>query len=96
MTATLVPFAADAPLTVCRVRESAVVHLVRESGAAAPEREALCGGTVVAGRPAQLFLQSPCSSCVRAAHERGQRAVKDVSSAWVNLTRLAGQLRSAA
>jgi hypothetical protein len=95
MTAVLVPFASDVPLTVCRVAESVVVHLVREPSTGA-ESNALCGGTVITGRPERLFVQSPCVACVREADLRGQRAVRDLTSAWVNLSRLAVWLRAAA
>ena len=95
MPAVLVPFAADTPLTVCRVRESSVAHLVREPDGHL-EADALCGGAVVPGRPERTLVQSPCGGCVRVAHEQGLRTVQDLTSAWVNLTRLAGWLRSAA
>ena len=94
MTASLVPFAADVPLTVCRVDGSAVVHLVRHA-VTGPETEALCGGTVVRGRPERLLVKSPCVTCVRVADGQGLRAVRDLTSAWVNLTRLARWLGAA-
>jgi hypothetical protein len=95
MTAVLVPFASDVPLTVCRVDDSVVVHLVREASAGR-ESDALCGGTVLDGRPERPFVQSPCIECVRAADAHGLRAVRDLTSAWVNLSRLAAWLRAAA
>ena len=95
MTASLVPFAADVPLTVCRVGDSAVVHLVRQA-LSGPEAQALCGGTVVRGRPERLFVKSPCVTCVREADAQGLRAVRDLTSAWVNLARLASWLRAVA
>ncbi len=87
MTAPSVP-AADVPLNVCRVRESVVVHLVREP-VGGREAAALCGGEVAAGRPERPFVSSPCHGCVREAAERGMRTVRDLTSAWINLSRLA-------
>ena len=95
MTASLVPFTTDVPLTVCRVRDSAVVHLVRHA-VSGLEPAALCGGTVVRGRPERSLVKSPCVTCVRVADAQGLRAVRDLTSAWVNLTRLANWLRAAA
>ena len=95
MPADLVPFAADTPLAVCRVRESAVVHLVREPDGTL-ETESLCGGSVVPGRPDRTLVQSPCGGCVQVADAAGLRTVQDLTSAWVNLSRLAGWLRLAA
>lgn len=95
MTASAVPFTTDVPLTVCRVAESLVVHLARESSTGT-DVAALCGGTVVAGRPERLLVKSPCHTCIREADGQGVRAVRDLTSAWVNLTRLATWLRAAA
>ena len=94
MTAALVPYAADVPLTVCRVHGSTAAHLVRELSTG-PETEALCGGSVT-GLPERTLVNSPCRTCVRAADEQGLRAVRDLTSAWVNLRRLAACLRAAA
>ena len=95
MTAPLVPFTTDVPLTVCRVGGSAVVHLVRHA-VTGLEAEALCGGTVVRGRPERSLVRSPCVTCVRLADGQGLRAVRDLTTAWVNLTRLASWLRAPA
>jgi hypothetical protein len=94
MTAPLPPRATDVPLTVCRVQDSVVVHLVREP-MTGREAVALCGGVLAAGRPERPFVQSPCHGCVRQADEQGVRAVRDLTSAWVNLSRLAVWLRAA-
>ena len=90
-----VPFAFDAPLSVCRVRESVVVHLTQQS-TADPRAVALCGGRVATGRPERPFVQNPCLPCVRSADDQGLRAVRDLTTAWVNLRRLAVWLRAAA
>ena len=96
MTAVLAPHTADdVPLAVCRVTDSVAVHLVREhAGPEAQRAAALCGGTVVAGRPEQLLLRSPCVECLTEAQEQGTRAVRDGTSVWVNLDRLARALRT--
>jgi hypothetical protein len=95
MTAPCAPFSTDVPLIVCRVEGSAVVHLTRESSTGT-SADALCGGPVLAGRPERLFVKSPCHTCVREAHGQGVRTVRDLTTAWVNLSRLATWLGAAA
>src|ERR687890_773929 len=97
MTSPLVSLAFDAvPPTVCRVEDSVAVHLLAAPAAVAPGIRALCGGIVVPGRPERLLVRHPCAPCVRAAQARGLHTVRDRSSAWVNLGRLAVTLRAAA
>lgn len=90
-----VPFDVEPP-TVCRVEDSVAVHLLPGRTPVEPGVRALCGGLVVPGRPERLLVSSPCAPCVRAAQARGLRTVRDRSSAWVNLVRLAVTLRAAA
>jgi hypothetical protein len=93
MNTALVPATAvDVALAVCRVEDSVVVHLVKALGWPDEQGVALCGGTVVPGRPERLLMQSPCSSCVARAHREGVNAVRDRPSVWVNLGRLAGAM----
>jgi hypothetical protein len=94
MTAADVPLILDIPLSVCRVRESVVVHLTQGS-TADPRALALCGGAVI-GRPQRPFVRSPCLECVRSADDQGLPTVRDLTTAWVNLRRLAIWLRAAA
>jgi hypothetical protein len=93
----LVPLAPDAvPPTICRVEDSVAVHLLAGPTVISPGVRALCGGVVVPGRPERLLVRSPCAPCVREAQAQGLRTVRDRSSAWVNLSRLAVTLRPAA
>ena len=96
MTAVLAPHTADdVPLAVCRVQDSVAVHLVRGlPGSEGQRAAALCGGTVVPGRPEQLLLRSPCLECLAEAQEQGIRTVRDGTSVWVNIERLAQAVRS--
>ena len=96
MTAVLAPHTADdVPLAVCRVQDSVTVHLVRElPGSEGQCAAALCGATVVPGRPEQLLLRSPCLECLAEAQEQGIRTVRDGTSVWVNIERLAQAVRS--
>ncbi len=88
---------ADAvPPTVCRVENSVAVHLLPAPAVVGPGVRALCGGVVVPGRPERLLVRNPCARCVREAQAQGLRTVRDRSSAWVNLGRLAVTLRPAA
>jgi hypothetical protein len=97
MTTALVSLTIDAvPPTVCRVEDSFAVHLLAAPARVAPGVRALCGGVVVPGRPERLLVRNPCARCVREAQARGLRTVRDRSSAWVNLSRLAVTLRTAA
>jgi hypothetical protein len=97
MTTTLVSPTLDAvPPTVCRVEDSVAVHLLPAPAVARPGARALCGGIVVPGRPERLLVRNPCAPCVRAAQARGLQTVRDRSTAWVNLGRLAVSLRAAA
>lgn len=97
MTTALVSLTLDAvPPTVCRVEDSVAVHLLAAPAVVAPGVRALCGGPVVPGRPERLLMRDPCVRCVHEAHARGMRTVRDRSSVWVNLSRLAVTLRNAA
>jgi len=95
MTARLASLPVDVPLALCRVQDSVVVHLVHDAASGRAD-EALCGGTVLPGRPERLFVQSPCVACLREADEQGLRTVRDLTTAWINLSRLAAWLRAAA
>jgi hypothetical protein len=95
MTRPLVSLILDAvPPTVCRVEDSVAVHLLPPAAVIAPGVRALCGGIAVPGRPERLLVRHPCAPCVRAAQEQGLRTVRDRSSVWINLSRLAVTLRA--
>src|SRR5215213_3396292 len=97
MTTALVSLTIDAvPPTICRVEASMAVHLLPALAVIAPGVRALCGGVAVPGRPERLLVRHPCARCVREAQAQGLRTVRDRSSAWVNLSRLAVTLRTAA
>jgi hypothetical protein len=96
MATALVSLTLDVPPTVCRVEESVAVHLLAPPGVFAPGVRAMCGGIVVPGRPERLLVRNPCARCVREAQAQGMRTVRDRSSAWVNLSRLAVSLRAVA
>jgi hypothetical protein len=102
MTTALVSLTLDpVPPTVCRVEDCGAVHLLAGpvlGGPAdlGPGVRALCGGAVVPGRPERLLVRDPCVRCVRAAEAQGMRTVRDRSTAWVNLGRLAVTLRGVA
>jgi hypothetical protein len=97
MTSALVSLTFDAvPPTVCRVEASMAVHLLAAPAVIAPGVRALCGGVVVPGRPERLLVRDPCARCVREARAAGMRTVRDRSSVWVNLARLAVGLRGVA
>ena len=97
MTTVLVSLTVDAaPPSTCRVEDSMAVHLLPASAAVTRGVRALCGGVVVPGRPERLLVRNPCAQCVHEADVQGLRTVRDRSSAWVNLGRLAVSLGAAA
>ncbi len=77
----------DDQLIVSRVEGSAVVHL-------AAQGRTLCGEVVEPGCPERVFVQSPCPPCLREAGDQGIRTVRDRTTAWINLVRLAASIRS--
>ena len=83
------PESLDDQLVVSCVEGSDEVHLGAEG-------RTLCGEAVTGARPTRLLVRNPCAPCVRTAADQGTRTVRDRTSAWVNLRRLAASLSAAA
>jgi hypothetical protein len=76
-------------LKVSCVQGDASMHLARRHKPLTTESRTLCGLATQAGAPTRPYLSAGCVECSRAALDAGIEVVRDTSSAFVSLRRVA-------